>query len=193
MCVVRRKLLPRKPVSMDGFFLRLCLRGSVALHFVGLGAARDCCAQAGRKRWASGRVGAHLACCLSRANVAIVTLSKINHHGSHLRPSPTQFDNNVNATYAGPKPDDRYVLKTTAGSGSQAQGPAGCPRREIPPDGKSLPTNCLRPLEFSLDGVCHETYDGGPPRPAPKTRTRIEMSLAITAFCAPLSATPAPF
>ena len=114
MCVWCGGLLPRKPVSLDGFFLRLCLRGSVALHFVGLGAARDCCAQAGRKRWASGRVGAHLACCLSRT---IVTLTTINHHGSHLRPSPTQFNNNVNATYAGPKPDDRYVLKTNAGGG----------------------------------------------------------------------------
>ena len=72
VCVVRRKLLPRKPVSMDGFFLRLCLRGSVALH-LGPGAARDGCAQVGRKRWACGRVGTHLACCLSRTSAAVVT------------------------------------------------------------------------------------------------------------------------
>ena len=42
----------------------------------------------------------------------------MGHISDHLRPNLT----NVNATYAGPKPDDRYVLKTTAGSGSQAQG-----------------------------------------------------------------------
>ena len=37
----------------------------------------------------------------------------MGHISDHLRPNLT----NVNATYAGPKPDDRYALKTNAGGG----------------------------------------------------------------------------
>ena len=87
----------------------------------------------------------------------------MGHISDHLRPNLT----NVNATYAGPKPDDRYVLKTTAGSGSQAQGPAGCPRREIPPDGKALPLKCPGPLDFSLGDDCDASCDGV------RTKTRV--------------------
>ena len=80
----------------------------------------------------------------------------------HLRPNLT----NVNATYAGPKPDDRYVLKTTAGSGSQAQ---GAPAAKFPLMAKV----CARippSIDFSRGDDCDASCDGV----RTKTRVRTE-------------------